>query len=162
DMTLDIASIRDVVLKTYFGTSWTLKDVREVEESFFHNVSEDKETAETTAGVTVGLHILEEEWQGKDTSLAHLKAVAQMKCDTAFRIQRVTRLSEAEILHLWTRFMDLENDSIVAEHRLSSKITQSPGGSLDMSEGSENSGSFEDSGRSYEDSKDEASSKRRL
>ncbi|GJU71059.1 hypothetical protein Tco_1262464 [Tanacetum coccineum] len=28
DNTLDIASIRDVVLKTSFGTSWTLKDVR--------------------------------------------------------------------------------------------------------------------------------------
>ncbi|GKC31230.1 hypothetical protein Tco_1038524, partial [Tanacetum coccineum] len=27
-MTLDIAGIRDVVLKTYFGTSLTLKDVR--------------------------------------------------------------------------------------------------------------------------------------
>ncbi|GKA74947.1 hypothetical protein Tco_0781325 [Tanacetum coccineum] len=28
DKTLDIAGVRDVVLKTYFGTSWTLKDVR--------------------------------------------------------------------------------------------------------------------------------------
>ncbi|GKF91324.1 retrovirus-related pol polyprotein from transposon TNT 1-94 [Tanacetum coccineum] len=28
DMTLDIAGVRDVVLKTYFGTSLTLKDVR--------------------------------------------------------------------------------------------------------------------------------------
>ncbi|GKE96255.1 hypothetical protein Tco_1581110 [Tanacetum coccineum] len=27
DKTLDIASVGDVVLKTYFGTSWTLKDV---------------------------------------------------------------------------------------------------------------------------------------
>ncbi|GKC50222.1 retrovirus-related pol polyprotein from transposon TNT 1-94 [Tanacetum coccineum] len=56
-----------------------------------------------------------------------------------------------------------ENDSIVAEHGLSSEITQSPGGSSDTSEGSKNSGSFEDSGRSYEeDSEDGASSKRRL
>nr|GEV06759.1 hypothetical protein [Tanacetum cinerariifolium] len=29
-----------------------------------------------------GLRILEENWRGKDTSLAHLKAAAQMKCDT--------------------------------------------------------------------------------
>ncbi|GKB14708.1 retrovirus-related pol polyprotein from transposon TNT 1-94 [Tanacetum coccineum] len=28
DMTLDIAGIEDVVLKTFFGISWTLKDVR--------------------------------------------------------------------------------------------------------------------------------------
>ncbi|GKE09979.1 hypothetical protein Tco_1413530, partial [Tanacetum coccineum] len=53
-----------------------------------------------------------------------------------------------------------ENDSIVAEHGLSSEITQSPGGSSDTSEGSENSGSFKDSGRSDEEySEDGASSK---
>ncbi|GJU03678.1 hypothetical protein Tco_1114016 [Tanacetum coccineum] len=53
-----------------------------------------------------------------------------------------------------------ENNSIVAEHGLSSKITQSPGGSSDTSEGSENSGSFEDSGRSDEEySEDGASCK---
>ncbi|GJU10011.1 hypothetical protein Tco_1132407 [Tanacetum coccineum] len=56
--------------------------------------------------VLIGLRIPEEEWRGKDTSLAHLKAAAQMKCNTAFGIRRVTRLSEAEILHLWTRFME--------------------------------------------------------
>ncbi|GJR18762.1 putative reverse transcriptase domain-containing protein [Tanacetum coccineum] len=110
--------------------------------------------------VLIGLRILEEEWRGKDTSLAHLKATAQMKCDTAFGIRRVTKLSKAEILHLWTRFIEPENDSIVAEHGLSSEITQSLGGSSDTSEGSENSRSFEDSGRSYEEySKDGASSK---
>ncbi|GJU66025.1 retrovirus-related pol polyprotein from transposon TNT 1-94 [Tanacetum coccineum] len=53
-----------------------------------------------------------------------------------------------------------ENDSIVAEHGLSSEITKSPGRSSDTSERSENSGSFEDSGRSDEEySEDEASSK---
>ncbi|GJS64541.1 retrovirus-related pol polyprotein from transposon TNT 1-94 [Tanacetum coccineum] len=110
--------------------------------------------------VLIGLRILEEEWRGKDISLAHLKAAAQMKCDTAFGIRRVTRLSEVEILHLWTRFMKPENDSIVAEHGLSLEITQSPGGSSNTSEGSENSRSFEDSGRSDEEySKDGASSK---
>ncbi|GKE54164.1 hypothetical protein Tco_1489320, partial [Tanacetum coccineum] len=52
-----------------------------------------------------------------------------------------------------------ENDSIVAEHGLSSKITQSPGGSSNTSEESENSRSFEESGRSDEEySKDGASS----
>ncbi|GKA55815.1 retrovirus-related pol polyprotein from transposon TNT 1-94 [Tanacetum coccineum] len=38
-----------------------------------------------------------------------------------------------------------ENDIIVAEHGLSSEITQSPGGSSDTSKGSKESGSFEDS-----------------
>ncbi|GJS35556.1 hypothetical protein Tco_0533938 [Tanacetum coccineum] len=276
DKTLDIASVGDVILKTSFGTSCSLKDVRyipglkkrlisvgqldeeryhvgfgdqywkvtkgslvvahgnkrgslymvedwwfgEAEESFLHNVIKDKETtgvratgvangivmlkmvpetplqfgvaerlsrtfrAESTGirveapkmlwadsvsttyliyripYVSIGLRIPEEEWQGKDTSLTHLKAAAQMKCDTAFGIRRVTKLSEADISHLWTRFMEPKNDSIVAEHGLSSEITQSPGGSSDTSEGSENSGSFEDSGRSdEEDSKDGASSK---
>nr|GEY48952.1 hypothetical protein [Tanacetum cinerariifolium] len=102
-----------------------------------------------------------------------------MKCDTTFKIQRVTRLSEAEILH----FVDsiyrarsatdsssltkptqmsqvvlvyiLENlaeiDSLVAKHRLSLEFTQSPGGSSDTSKGSKNSGIFEDSGRSNEE-----------
>ncbi|GKA21726.1 hypothetical protein Tco_0701715 [Tanacetum coccineum] len=52
---------------------------------------------------------------------------------------------------------NLANKIIVAEHRLSSEITQSPGGSLDTSEGSKNSRSFEDSGRSdEEDSEDGA------
>ncbi|GJR14090.1 retrovirus-related pol polyprotein from transposon TNT 1-94 [Tanacetum coccineum] len=97
--------------------------------------------------VLIGLHILEEEWQGKDTSLTHLK----MKCDTAFEIRRVTRLSEAEISHLWTRFMEPENNNIVAEHELSSKITQSPGGSSNTSEGFKNNKSFEDSGRSNDE-----------
>ncbi|GJY28599.1 putative reverse transcriptase domain-containing protein, partial [Tanacetum coccineum] len=126
DKILDIAGVGDVVLKTSFGTSWTLKDFRyipglkrrlisvgqldeegyhigfgdqqwkvtkgslvelvginveaclwlrwfgEAEESFLHNVSEDKETAETAAGVA-GLRIPEEEWRVKDTSLTHLK-----------------------------------------------------------------------------------------
>ncbi|GKF38812.1 hypothetical protein Tco_0118873 [Tanacetum coccineum] len=101
--------------------------------------------------VMIGLHIPEEEWRGKDTSLAHLKAVAQMKWDTAFEIRRVTRLSEVEILHLWTRFIEPENDSIVVEHGLSSEITQIPSGSSDTSKGSENSRSFKDSRRSNEE-----------
>nr|GEX52440.1 retrovirus-related Pol polyprotein from transposon TNT 1-94 [Tanacetum cinerariifolium] len=54
----------------------------------------------------------------------------------------------------------IENDNIVAEHGLSSKITQSPSGSSDTSGGSKKSGSFEDSGRSDEEySKGRASCK---
>ncbi|GJZ91534.1 hypothetical protein Tco_0663461 [Tanacetum coccineum] len=99
----------------------------------------------------IRLRILEEEWRGTDTSLAHLKAAAQMKYDIAFRIRRVTKLYEAEISHLWTQFMEPEKDSIVVEHGLSSKITQSSGGSSNTSEGSKNSRSFEDNGRSDEE-----------
>ncbi|GJU75620.1 hypothetical protein Tco_1272690 [Tanacetum coccineum] len=48
----------------------------------------------------------------------------------------------------------------LVKHGLSSKITQSPGGSSNMSEGSENSGSFKDSRRSDEEYfEDGASSK---
>ncbi|GJX57055.1 retrovirus-related pol polyprotein from transposon TNT 1-94, partial [Tanacetum coccineum] len=50
-----------------------------------------------------------------------------------------------------------ENDSIVAEHGLSSEITQSLDGSSDTSKGSENSGSFEDSGRSDEEDSEDGS-----
>ncbi|GKG63300.1 hypothetical protein Tco_0640795, partial [Tanacetum coccineum] len=51
----------------------------------------------------------------------------------------------------------VENDSIVVEHGF-----QSPGGSSDTSEGSENSRSFENSGRSDEKySEDGASCKER-
>ncbi|GKG42595.1 hypothetical protein Tco_0476893, partial [Tanacetum coccineum] len=46
------------------------------------------------------------------------------------------------------------------EHGLSLEITKSPGGSLDKSERSENSGKFKDSGRSDEEySEDGASCK---
>ncbi|GJZ43314.1 hypothetical protein Tco_0590569 [Tanacetum coccineum] len=118
------------------GSLYMVEWFGETEEAFLHNVREDKETAEVGAtGVAVGLRIPEEEWRGKDTSLAHLKAAAKMKCDTNIRIQRVTRLSEAEILHLGTQFIKPENDSIVVEHGLSSEITQSPSGSSDTSEG---------------------------
>ncbi|GKD48591.1 hypothetical protein Tco_1277567 [Tanacetum coccineum] len=37
---------------------------------------------------------------------AEVAIAAQMKCDTAFGIRRVTRLSKAEILHLRTQFME--------------------------------------------------------
>ncbi|GJZ36798.1 hypothetical protein Tco_0582989 [Tanacetum coccineum] len=43
-----------------------------------------------------------------------------------------------------------EDINIVVEHGLSSENTRSPGGSSDTSEGSKNSGSFEESGRSDE------------
>ncbi|GJY33678.1 putative RNA-directed DNA polymerase [Tanacetum coccineum] len=49
---------------------------------------------------------------------------------------------------------NLANNSIVIKHRLSSELTQSLGGSLDMSEGFENSGSFEKNGKQESYSED--------
>ncbi|GJV07758.1 hypothetical protein Tco_1345414 [Tanacetum coccineum] len=252
DKILDIAGVGDVVLKTSFGTSWTLKDFRyipglkrrlisvgqldeegyhigfgdqqwkvtkgslvelvginveaclwlrwfgEAEESFLHNVSEDKETAETAAGVANGIVMLkmdpetplqfgvaerlrrtfraestglQEEWRVKDTSLTHLKVFGYdffvkvkdvcgeaMKCTFigngsdeirySFRDMKTQQKSQVVLVDILENLA--ENDSRVAEYGLSSEITQSPGGSSDTSEGSENSGSFEDSGRSDE------------
>ncbi|GJT92114.1 hypothetical protein Tco_1080959 [Tanacetum coccineum] len=250
DKTLDITGVGDFVLKTSFGTSWTLKDVRyhigfgdqqwkvtkgslvvahgnkrvslymvenwwfgEAEEAFLHNVREDKETAETTAGVafcvengivmlkmvpetplqfgvaerlsltfraeSIGLRA-KEEWRGKDTSLAHLKVFGcdlfvkvkdvcgeAMKCtfigsgsdemrysfrDTkSHQIIRSRDITFVDSIYGAKSAIDsssltkpiqksqvvlvdilknlVENDSIVAEHGLSSEITQSPGGS---------------------------------
>ncbi|GKB33588.1 hypothetical protein Tco_0872989, partial [Tanacetum coccineum] len=129
--------------------------------------------------VLIGLRILEEEWRGKDTSLAHLKIFG---CDSFVKVKDVCGESMKYSIYRARSVTDssslmkpiqksqvvlvnipenlAKNDSIVAEHGLSSEITQSPGGSSDTSEGSKNSGSFEDSGRSdEEDSEDEASSK---
>ncbi|GJT14251.1 hypothetical protein Tco_0861293 [Tanacetum coccineum] len=128
--------------------------------------------------VLIGLRIPEEEWRGKDTSLTHLKVFG---CDSfvkvkdvcgeamkytfigngsnemrySFRDMKSHRKSQVVLVDIPENLV--ENDSIVEEHGLSSEITQSLGGSSDTSDGSENSGSFEDSGRSdEEDSKDKA------
>ncbi|GJW36973.1 retrovirus-related pol polyprotein from transposon TNT 1-94 [Tanacetum coccineum] len=133
--------------------------------------------------VPIGLRILEEEWRGKDTSLIHLKVFG---CDSFVKVKDVSGeaikctfigsgLDEVSVTDSSSLtkpiqksqvvLVDIpenlaENDSIVAEHGLSSEITQSPGESSDTSKGSKNSRSFEDSGRSDEEySKDGASSK---
>ncbi|GJT04801.1 retrovirus-related pol polyprotein from transposon TNT 1-94 [Tanacetum coccineum] len=93
----------------------------------------------------IGLRIPEEEWQGKDTSLTHLK-LSGYEESPGYPKQRYYICG----LDLWSQL----------KSGLSSEITQSLGGSSDTSEGSENSGSFEDSGRSDEEySEDGASSK---
>ncbi|GKB55690.1 hypothetical protein Tco_0911876, partial [Tanacetum coccineum] len=160
DKTLDIAGVRDVVLKTSFGTSWTLKDVRwfgEVEESFLYNVSEDKETAETATGVAFGvaerlsqtfkaesMRIQSREHEdscrgSKDVIGRFMKDV----CGEAMKCTFIGSGSDEMRYSFWD-----------------TKSHQSPSGSSDTSEGSESSGSFEDSGRSDEEySEDGASSK---
>ncbi|GJS56445.1 hypothetical protein Tco_0629807 [Tanacetum coccineum] len=214
DKNLGIAGVGDAVLKTSFGTSWTMKDVRYIpglkrrlisvgqldeegyhvgfgdrqckvtngnlvvahrnkrgnlymvedwwfgkaQESFLYNVSEDKETAETAAGVTNGIVMLK----------VVLETPLQFGVTERFRAERMGLRAEAPKM-LWADSVNsssltkpiqksqvvlvdiLENlaekYSIVAEHRLSLKITQSPGRNSNTSEGSKNSGSFEDSGR---------------
>ncbi|GJS21213.1 retrovirus-related pol polyprotein from transposon TNT 1-94 [Tanacetum coccineum] len=130
-----------------------------------------------------------EEWQGKKVSLAHLKVfgcdsyvkvkdVARDKLDAksmkyqisikdslygakvATDSSNLTKPNQKDQVVLEDSLDNLGNKIIVTEHRLSSEITQSPDGISDTSEGSKNSRSFEDSGRSdEEDSKDRASSK---
>ncbi|GJW52099.1 retrovirus-related pol polyprotein from transposon TNT 1-94 [Tanacetum coccineum] len=274
------SGVGDVVGKTSFGTSWTLKDVRyipslkrrlisvgQLDEEGYHvgfgdqqwkvtkgslvvargnkrgslymverrqenyrdwskfiqkamalhllHQSKDPATmiplSKTAAGVVVGLHILEEEWRGKDTSLTHLKVFGcdsfvkvkdvcgeAMKCtfigsgsdevrynfqdtkshqvirsrditfvDSIYKARSATNSSSLTkpIQKSQVVLVDIlenltENDSIDAEHELSSEITQSPDGSSDTSEGSKNSRSFEDSERSDEEYfEDGASSK---
>nr|GEV57505.1 retrovirus-related Pol polyprotein from transposon TNT 1-94 [Tanacetum cinerariifolium] len=137
--------------------------------------------------VPIGLHIPKKEWRGKDTSLAHLKVFGcdsfvkvkvvcgeAMKCTFigsgsyemrySFRKRKVTSLmkpiQKSQVVLVYIPENLTENDTIVAKDGLSLEITQSPGGSSDTSEGFENNGSFEDSGRSNEEySKGGASSK---
>ncbi|GJX63381.1 retrovirus-related pol polyprotein from transposon TNT 1-94 [Tanacetum coccineum] len=143
--------------------------------------------SKTTAGVAIGLRIPEEEWRGKDTSRT-LEGSGSDEMRYSFRdtkshqVIRSRDITFADSIYGARSATDsssltkpiqksqvvlvdipenlAENDSIVAEHGLSSEITQSLGGSSDTSEGSENSGSFKDSGRSDEEySEDGASSK---
>ncbi|GJR25932.1 hypothetical protein Tco_1102164 [Tanacetum coccineum] len=83
---------------------------------------------QTTAGVAIGLRIPERS--------------ATYSSSLTKPIQKIQVILVDILENL------VKNDSIVAEHGLSSKITQSPGRSSDTSKGSENSGSFEDMVRS--------------
>ncbi|GJZ50105.1 retrovirus-related pol polyprotein from transposon TNT 1-94 [Tanacetum coccineum] len=81
------------------------------------------------------------------------------KTKAATDSSNLTKPNKKDQVVLEDSLENLANNSIVAEHGLSSEITRSPGGSSDTSAGSKNSGSFKDSGRSdKEDSKDGASS----
>ncbi|GJV39256.1 retrovirus-related pol polyprotein from transposon TNT 1-94 [Tanacetum coccineum] len=125
--------------------------------------------------------------KGKEVSLAHLRVfgydsyvkvkdvakdkLKSVKCtfighgsdemDIAFGIRRVTRSSEEpdDVILMIPLYVEAKATTN-SRAWLSSEITQSPVGSSDASEGSENSGSYEDSRRSdKEDSEDRASSK---
>nr|GEW81567.1 hypothetical protein [Tanacetum cinerariifolium] len=301
DKTLDIAGIRDVVLKTSFGTSWTLKDVRYtlglkrrlisvgqldeevyyvgfgdqqwkvtngslvvarrnkrgspyMVEDWYEHVSFQRQRSKCTEGYryydtviedyikscgrivmlkmvpetplqfgvakrlsrtfraeSMGIHaealkilweysvstayliyripyfpiwlrILEEEWRGKDTSSGSDEMRYSFRDTKSHQVIQSKDITFVDLIYgarsttdssIFIKLIQksqvvlvdipkslAENDNIVAEHGLSSKITQSPGGSSDTSERSENNESFEDSERSDEEySKDGASSK---
>nr|GEZ76947.1 putative retrovirus-related Pol polyprotein from transposon TNT 1-94 [Tanacetum cinerariifolium] len=138
-------------LKTSFGTSWTLKDVREAEEAFLHNFKEGKETVELLGY---------KESPGYPNERCHI-CDSLYEAKSAIDSSSLTKLThKSQVVSVDIPKNLAENDSIVPDHGLSSKITQNQGESLYISEGSENSGSFEDSRSSYEEySKDEASCK---
>ncbi|GJZ11262.1 retrovirus-related pol polyprotein from transposon TNT 1-94, partial [Tanacetum coccineum] len=227
DKTLDIARIGDVVLKTSFDTSWTLKDVRyipslkkrlilvgQLDEGGYHVGFGDEQWKVTKGSLVVArrnkhgsligmsvlsskgnvpdvqkvdiyfckqgglgkqknlsfimsvktrklqskscsrfnvnlqvkclksdnggeyrLRIPEEEWRGKDTSLAHLKVFG---CDSFVKVEDVCRealkyssslmkpIQKSQMVLVDIPENLVENDSIVAEHGLSSEITQNP------------------------------------
>ncbi|GJQ96498.1 retrovirus-related pol polyprotein from transposon TNT 1-94 [Tanacetum coccineum] len=206
DKTLDIAGVGDVVLKTSFSTSWTLKDVRYIPglkkrlisgrgnatlwnqrlghmsekgikilaskgrilnlqkttvgfcEPYVLGKQKKADPAtmlplSMTAAGSYGVPNSRREWQGKEASLAHLRAMAQMRCDIAFGIQRFIRSSEAEMSHLTrTFYMEIRLQQILKSLKAQVKAQMRVRGPKIVS--------FEDSGRSdKEDSKDRASSK---
>ncbi|GJW95497.1 putative reverse transcriptase domain-containing protein [Tanacetum coccineum] len=253
DKTLDIAGVRDVVLKTSFGTSWTLKDVRyisglnrrlisvgQLDKEGYHVGFRDQQWKITKGslvvarrnkrGSLIGMSMLASKGNvldvrkvdiyfckpgglGKQKNLSFIMSEKTMKlhsrscgraesmwlraeapkilwadsvfgCDSFVKVKDVygesmkctfigncsdeMRYSFRDTKsHQVIRSRDITFvDSIYGASQykrvngLSLEITQSPGGSSDTSEGSENSGSFEDSGRSDEKySEDRASCK---
>ncbi|GJV22325.1 retrovirus-related pol polyprotein from transposon TNT 1-94 [Tanacetum coccineum] len=249
DINLDIAGVGDVVLKTSFDTSWTLKDVRyilglkkrlisvwqldeegyhvgfgdqqwkvtkgslvvargnkrgsiymvevhsegigaiiedsgsaalwfgEAEAAFLHNVREDKETAETAAEVANGIVMLKRvpetplqfevaerlsrTFRVESTGIRAevLKMLWAYSVSTNYLIYRIPNISIG--FHIpKEEWLGKDTSLTHLKHGLSSEITQIPGGSLDTSKGSENSGSFKDNGRLDEEySENRASSK---
>ncbi|GKA07352.1 retrovirus-related pol polyprotein from transposon TNT 1-94 [Tanacetum coccineum] len=131
------------------------------EEAFFHNLIEDKETAEVGASLYRRYNANLQVKCLKFNNETPLEFGVAERLSQTFRAESMRLRAEAPHI-LWADSVKnlAKNDCIVAEHGLSSEITQSPGGSSDTSEGSENSGNFKDSGRSDEEySKDGASSK---
>ncbi|GKA58056.1 putative RNA-directed DNA polymerase [Tanacetum coccineum] len=231
DKTLDIASVRDVVLNTSFGTSWTLNDVRyilglkkrlifvgQLDKEEYHVGFRDQKWKVTTGSLVVAcrnkrgsLYMVEVSFDGVNAAidgrgnatlwhqrLGHMsekgmkilaskgripdlqKAVVGFCEPCVFGKQKkvsfvksgnTRKLQRLELVHTdvygptsaasigGSRYYVTFIDDSSRKHGLSLEITQSPGGNSDTSEGSENNGSFEDSGRSdEEDSKDRVSS----
>ncbi|GKB67378.1 retrovirus-related pol polyprotein from transposon TNT 1-94, partial [Tanacetum coccineum] len=198
DKTLDIAGVGDVVLKTSFGTIWTMKDDRYTPRGLAQLLMEvavqlcstkdltGSEKADpatmlplsmTAAGrldaksmkcTFIGYGSDEMGylfWDSKSHKVVRSRDVTFNK-DSLYGAKaatdscNLTKPNQKDQVVLEDSLDNLANKIIVTEHGLSLEITQNPGGSSDASEGSKNSRSFKDSGRSdEEDSKDIASSK---
>nr|GEX48084.1 retrovirus-related Pol polyprotein from transposon TNT 1-94 [Tanacetum cinerariifolium] len=185
--TVDIAGVRDVVLKTSFGTSWTLKDVRYIpvlkrwliligqldEEGYprrlwrpaHQRLGEMRRIVMNMFASKGNIPDVRKLW-GYESSPGYPKQRYHI-CDSLYEANSAIDSSsltkpthKSQVVSVDIPKNLAENDSIVPEHGLSSKITQNQGKSLYISEGSKNSGSFRDSRSSDEEySEDEASYK---
>ncbi|GJT57120.1 retrovirus-related pol polyprotein from transposon TNT 1-94 [Tanacetum coccineum] len=167
EKTLDIARVGDVVLKTSFYTSWTLKDVRyilglkrrlisigQLGEEGYHVGFRDQQWKVTKGSLVVAhgnkygsLYMVEHQRLG-DMSRIGMNILASKgnipdvrKVDIYF--YKWFGETEEAFLHNvredketieTAAGVSVENDSIVAEHGLSSEITQRPDGSSNTSE----------------------------
>ncbi|GJY10536.1 hypothetical protein Tco_0378721 [Tanacetum coccineum] len=170
DKTLDITGVGDVVLKTSFGTSWTLKDVslvvaRENKRGSLYMVEVHPEgidaviDASGSAALWFGevaecqrrqgncrgwskfiqkamaLHLLHQS-ENPATMILLSKTVAELRSATdSCSLTKPIQKSQVVLVDIPENLT--ENDSIVAEHGLSSEITQSPDGAFSEEEGSE-------------------------
>nr|GEV98737.1 retrovirus-related Pol polyprotein from transposon TNT 1-94 [Tanacetum cinerariifolium] len=163
DKTPDIACIGDVVLKTSFGTSWTLKDVSSWEQTWNHvyvEVPSDGINAtidgrgnaalwhQTLGNMSEkGMKILASKGRILDLQKDSKSHKVVRSRDVTFNedslygakatidSSNLTKPNKKDQVVLEDSQENLENKSIVIEHGLSSKITQSLGGSSDISEG---------------------------
>ncbi|GJZ05234.1 retrovirus-related pol polyprotein from transposon TNT 1-94 [Tanacetum coccineum] len=84
--------------------------------------------------VLIGLRIPEEEWRGKDTSCT-LKGSGSDEMRYSFRDTKSHQVIRSRDITFYDSiYGSPKNDSIVAEHGLSSEITQSPGWDLENGE----------------------------
>ncbi|GJW82276.1 retrovirus-related pol polyprotein from transposon TNT 1-94 [Tanacetum coccineum] len=147
----------------------------EAEEAFLHDVREDKETVkvkdvcgEAMKCTFIGNGSDEIQYSFRDTkSHRVIRSKDITFVDSIYGARSATDSSsltepiqKSQVVLVGIPENLAENDSIVAEHGLSSEITQSPGGSSYTSDGSKNSGSFEDSGRSDEEYSENGASSR--
>ncbi|GKA40040.1 hypothetical protein Tco_0732633 [Tanacetum coccineum] len=196
DKTLDIAGVGDVILKTSFGTSWTLKDVRlwrPAVERIGMNILASKGNVPDIQKVDI--YFCKPSGLGKQKKLSFIMLEKTRKLQGWSKAES-TGIREEDSKMLWADLVSTtyliyhipyvliglritEEECGLDEMRYIFRDTKSHqvirsrditfvdliyganlDGSLDTSEGSENSGSFKDSGRLYkEDSEDGASYK---
>nr|GEW42846.1 retrovirus-related Pol polyprotein from transposon TNT 1-94 [Tanacetum cinerariifolium] len=161
DNTLDIVGVRDVVLKTSFGISWTLKDVRyipDIKRRLIYVGQLDEE------GYHVPFDGINTIIDGMGNATLWHKRLGHMS-DKGMKILASKGGSRYYVTFIDdTSRKDLKGHKVVQSRDVTFNEDSLYGSKAetdyDTSEGSKNIGSFEDSIRSYEeDSKDEAFSK---